>query len=154
MRICDTSFELLNGNYRTEHMTTFGIRIGRLAGLMGLVGVTSLAMARGAEARFHLHLRGSTPADGATISSAPANIQLFFSEKPEIKVTTVNLVDGGNANVALSAPRLASGADTAVVVDVKAPLAAGAYTVKWSAMASDGHVQRGSFGFIVAGGKP
>ena len=98
-------------------------------------------------APFHLHLLKSTPAANATVTVAPDSIRLWFSQAPELKVTTVKVTGPGSAAVPL-AP-LASGDSSLVVAPVKAKLTAGAYTVVWRTMAKDGHVARGSFAFTI-----
>lgn len=103
-------------------------------------------------APFHLHLLKSTPAANTTVTAAPDSIRLWFSQAPELKVTTVKVTGPGSAAVPL-AP-LASGDSSVVVAPVKGKMAAGTYTVVWRTMARDGHVARGSFAFnIGAGGR-
>jgi methionine-rich copper-binding protein CopC len=96
---------------------------------------------------FHLHLLKSVPAANATVGMAPDSIRLWFSQTPELGVTSVKVTGPGTAVVAL-AP-LAKGDSSLVVAGVKGKMAAGAYTVVWRTMAKDGHVARGTFGFTV-----
>src|SRR6185295_6677174 len=96
-------------------------------------------------APFHLHLLKSTPAANATVKAAPDSIRLWFSQAPELKVTTVKVTGPGSTAVPL-AP-LARGDSSAVVAAVKGKMAAGSYTVAWRTMATDGHVARGTFAF-------
>jgi methionine-rich copper-binding protein CopC len=98
-------------------------------------------------APFHLHLLKSTPAANATVTAAPDSIQLWFSQKPELGVTSVKVTGPANATVAL-AP-LASRDSSEVVAAVKGGMKPGAYTVTWRTMAKDGHVARGSFAFTI-----
>ena len=99
-------------------------------------------------APFHLHLLKSTPAANTTVAAAPDSIELWFSQEPEIKVTTVKVTGPGNSTVAL-AP-LASRDSSAVIAAVKGAMKTGAYTVTWRTMAKDGHIARGTFAFKVA----
>ena len=128
-------------------------RLTRALLAVAVVATGTLVVTRDAAARFHLHLHGTTPPDGSHLAATPASIQFFFSEKPELRVTTVTLSDAKSQTVPLSSPQLAPGADTTLVVNVKAPLAPGTYEVRWSTMASDGHPQRGHFGFTVDAAK-
>jgi methionine-rich copper-binding protein CopC len=98
-------------------------------------------------APFHVHLIKSTPAANTTVAAAPDSIELWFSQEPEIKVTTVKVTGPGNATVAL-AP-LASRDSSAVIAAVKGAMKNGAYTVTWRTMARDGHIARGTFAFKV-----
>lgn len=102
-------------------------------------------------APFHLHLLKSSPAANAIVSAAPDSIRLWFSQTPELKVTTVTVTGAGNASVPL-AP-LASADSATVVAAVKQKMAPGAYTVTWRTMARDGHVARGTFAFTVGPAK-
>jgi methionine-rich copper-binding protein CopC len=109
------------------------------------VALTTLAAWR---APFHVHLLKSVPAANATVTAAPDSIRLWFSEQPELGVTTVKVTGPNNAAVNI-APL--AGRDSAVVVaPVKSKMAGGAYTVAWRTMSRDGHVARGTFGFTVS----
>src|SRR5262252_3450274 len=121
-------------------------RPARAAAAVAL-GVGLLATSAWA-APFHLHLLKSSPEANATVPVAPDTIRLSFSQTPELKVTTVTVTGPASAAVAL-AP-LASADSATVVAGVKGKMAAGAYTVVWRTMATDGHVARGTFTFTVA----
>jgi methionine-rich copper-binding protein CopC len=108
------------------------------------IGVLALSAWR---APFHLHLLKSAPAANATMTAAPEAIRLWFSQPPELAVTSVKVTGPGSAAVAL-AP-LAGGDSALVVAPVKGKMVAGAYTVTWRTMAKDGHVARGTFAFTV-----
>ena len=98
-------------------------------------------------APFHLHLVKSTPAANATVAAAPDSLRLWFSQAPELKLTTVKLTGPGAAAVALTA--LAKGDSGLVLAVVKGRMAPGPYTVAWRTMSKDGHVVRGTFAFRV-----
>ncbi len=112
-----------------------------------LAAVVGLIAAGAWTAPFHLHLLKSSPPANATVSAAPDSIRFWFSQTPELKVTTVKVTGPGSIAVAL-AP-LVRGDSTLVLAPVKAKMAAGAYTVAWHTMAKDGHVARGTFSFTV-----
>jgi hypothetical protein len=97
-----------------------------------------------AQAQAHSELASSIPAGGSTVV-APKTITLTFTR--ELRLVTLRLV--------------AEGVDEALAVDRSAPpgtlfavplpaVRPGAYTVKWRAVAADGHIMRGSFSFAVA----
>ena len=96
---------------------------------------------------FHLHLLKSVPAANAMMPAAPESIRLWFSQPPELAVTSVKVTGPGSSTVPL-AP-LTGGDSSLVVAPVKGKMAAGAYTVTWRTMAKDGHVVRGTFAFKV-----
>ena len=118
----------------------------RRAAALAALAISGLAAGAWA-APFHLHLVKSDPVANATVSAAPDSIRLWFSQSPELGVTSVKVIGPSNATVAL-AP-LAKRDSAAVVAAVKGAMAAGAYTVAWRTMAKDGHVARGTFAFTV-----
>ena|SRR5687768_1047849 len=114
------------------------------------VVITALATVTafsGVRAAVHLHLVKSAPAPNATVAAGPDSIRLWFSQRPEIAVTTVKVTGPGAAAVTL-APL--TGRDSALVIaPVKTAMAPGSYTVSWRTMAKDGHAIRGTFSFRV-----
>ena len=135
-----------------NHM--YSIRAASVA-LLAMVAVAAASSPTGAtEELRHTRLVKSIPAKDSTISSSPKALQLWFSEKVELPLTSVKLVNAAGANVALDkATRDDAGADAPVVVNVRSPLATGAYTVNWTVAAADGHVVKGSYGFTINTGK-
>ena len=116
---------------------------------VAFVAIAISAVGVGAwKAPFHLHLLKSTPAANTTVTAAPDSIQLWFSQKPELGVTSVKVTGPGNTTVALTP--LASRDSSAVVAAVKGAMKAGAYSVTWRTMAKDGHVARGTYAFTVS----
>ena len=127
-------------------MTSHNQTRARRAVALAAVLFTGLG-AGGWAAPFHLHLVKSDPAANGTVAAAPDSIRLWFSQRPELGVTSVKVSGPNNATVALTP--LAKGDSSAVVVGVKGAMLAGAYTVTWRTMAKDGHVARGTFAFKV-----
>ena len=117
-------------------------RVGALAAVV--LGVATLTAW---SAPFHLHLLKSVPAKNTTVTAAPDSIRLWFSQAPELKLTTVKLSGPGTAAIELSP--LAKGDSGLVAAGVKGEMAAGAYSVAWRTMSKDGHVVSGTFGFKV-----
>jgi methionine-rich copper-binding protein CopC len=112
-----------------------------------VAATTTVTVLAGARSAFHLHLVKSAPAASATVPTSPESIRLWFSQSPELAVTTVKVTGPGSAAVAL-AP-LASGDSALVIAPVKTAMAPGSYSVAWRTMAKDGHVIRGTFSFRV-----
>lgn len=120
-------------------MTIPLVRIGlATALLLGSIGAAAA----------HAHLKASTPAAGTTISAAPAELRLGFSEGVNLKFTGV-VVTGPAGVVPTSTAALAPGDDKTLVVPVAGPLAPGAYKVEWHALATDGHKTDGSYSFTL-----
>ena len=119
-----------------------------------LLAFTLLAAAPRA-AYAHAHLARSTPAAGARINIAPHSIRLWFSEAPELSLTTIVLTDANGKAVPLGS--VTGTPDTVVAASavIQTTLAPGEYTVKWRTVAADdGHPSSGKFSFTVgnAGG--
>jgi methionine-rich copper-binding protein CopC/putative copper export protein len=96
----------------------------------------------------HARLVRSTPAANATLATAPSELDLFFSEAPELTFTKIELTDPAGHSIALGDPK--SLPAMGVRVAISGALAAGKYTVSWRTAASDGHTSSGKFNFIVA----
>jgi methionine-rich copper-binding protein CopC len=109
-----------------------------------LVVVAALALSVWVQA--HTKLEKSVPADGATVTTSPTSVQLFFNEKPDLKVTKVEIT-GPSGKVELGPAH--SMAEKDIMADVKGTLGNGKYTVAWQAAGTDGHVRKGEFSFTV-----
>ncbi|HEX8244412.1 MAG TPA: copper resistance CopC family protein [Longimicrobium sp.] len=105
-----------------------------------------------AEAAFHLRLVRSAPASDATLPPGPCHIELWFTEAPELAVTSVRLTGPSARTVPLTTlhAQHARGQNPSVAANTRGNLAAGRYTVTWRTMAHDGHVMRGTINFSVA----
>ena len=99
--------------------------------------LTSLAYA-------HSQLTSSTPADKASLTSAPKEVVLHFSEP--VRVTAISVTPSGGERQNLS------GIPAEFMKDftVAAPgLGDGKYDVSWRALAPDSHIMTGTFTFSV-----
>ena len=96
----------------------------------------------------HARLIRSSPTANASLPAPPDRVALWFSERPELRFTSVQLLDSAGRAIAIGA----TGVDvdrTGVVVAITAPLGVGRYTVVWRTAAADGHPSTGSFAFTV-----
>jgi len=134
-------------------MNTF---LGTLSTL-GLLAFTSVASGASpappepmAEATLrHLTLSRSEPAANSTVPS-PSEIRLHFSQQPQRGSTSLTLTRSGGGTIEVGDVTVDPGNNRAFSSTVSTPLAPGSYVVAWRTMASDGHVIRGDFRFIVA----
>jgi hypothetical protein len=110
--------------------------------MLTLVAVLALTV----WAQAHTKLEKSEPADGATLAAPPASVQLVFNEKPDLKVSKVEIT-GPSGKVELGPAH--SMAEKDMMAPIKGTLANGKYTVAWQAAGSDGHVAKGTFSFTV-----
>lgn len=97
----------------------------------------------------HLRLVKSEPADSTSLTTAPADIKLWFSEDPQLAVTRVYLTQAKDT-IALAALTRAKEPKSPIVARVVGKIVPGAYVVDWRTMGTDGHVLKGTFKFKVA----
>src|SRR6266516_848316 len=108
-----------------------------------------LALAAPGTALAHAYLERSTPAANTIVQTAPTRIQLWFTERPEVRFSdvTVYTADG---------PKISHGPLSVVPDDPRSlafdldPAPHGTYTVAWKTLsADDGHVAAGAFAYAV-----
>jgi copper resistance protein C len=107
----------------------------------------SVALASSALA--HAHLQTAVPAANATVQAAPAGLTLNFSEGLELKLSGVKVTGPGGGAVSTGTPALSPTDDKVMTVPLAGPLAPGAYTVEWHAVAKDTHATHGTYTFTV-----
>jgi methionine-rich copper-binding protein CopC len=97
----------------------------------------------------HAHLEEAVPAAGGTVTAAPAELQLDFSEGVEPRFTKVAVTGPSGAPVAVGALHVDPDNNKHLFVPVPT-LAPGSYTVSWRAVAVDTHKTHGTYSFTVA----
>lgn len=126
------------------------IRAVLLAAAAALPAVATAAV-------FHLRLLRSEPIANTRVAASPALVKLWFSQRPELTVTSVKLKSGvgvGAVERALAPLTRATDASAPIVASVGAALAPGRYEVVWRTMARDGHVLNGVIPFEVIPSPP
>ncbi len=111
--------------------------------------VIALGVIPAARSAAHLHLVRSEPSANDTVAAAPAALKFWFSERPELAVTSVKLTTAAGAAVALAPLAADTGKTAPVVASVRGKVAAGTYDVAWRTTATDGHPSSGHFAFVV-----
>lgn len=114
-----------------------------------IAGLSMLVLSIAAPAFGHALLVRAVPPAGATVSVAPHEVTLFFSEKIEPAFCRVQLLDAAGAAVATGGAHAIRGNDRALSVGVPR-LSPGLYTVVWHATSADTHKTEGRFTFTVA----
>ncbi len=114
--------------------------------------VRTIALAAGlalltGHASAHAFLETASPAVGSTVSQAPNQVVINFTEGVEPRFSTIVVQNAQGAQVETGKPHLLGG-DAHLAVDLK-PLPPGTYTVVWHATATDTHKTQGSFHFTV-----
>jgi hypothetical protein len=115
---------------------------------LALLLAAAIALAAPHLAWAHAFPTRAQPAIGGTVSPAPTELRIWFSEKLEPAFSHVDVrdasgaqVDKGDAQVDAKDPRLLS-------VSLKA-LPPGAYKVSWHVVSIDTHATKGDFTFTV-----
>ncbi|MFL5608918.1 MAG: copper resistance CopC/CopD family protein [Gemmatimonadaceae bacterium] len=121
----------------------------RLRTLLTASLVTMLAVLVPSSISAHAHLERSEPAADARLSVSPTAIRLWFSEAPELALSTVALLDSVGSPVTLGPVERGADGPRSVRVSVRGALAAGLYRVRWRVAAADGHPSSGAFVFRV-----
>lgn len=96
----------------------------------------------------HAFLKSTSPAAGSTVSSAPTDVVIDFTEAVEPSFSTITVQNAKGERLAIGRVHRA-GDETHLAIAVK-PLPAGTYTVVWHVTATDTHKTQGSFTFTVA----
>ena len=102
----------------------------------------------------HARLVRSTPADNARLTTLPTAVSLWFSEKPELRFTKIDLVDSAGAPVALGKPAAIPGDAMGLRIPITGSLANGRYMISWRTAAADGHMTSGKLIFTIATAEP
>lgn len=93
----------------------------------------------------HAHLVSSTPAANATVQGPDIAIDLRFNSRVATKGSMISLVPAG-----APAQRLTLDSQSNDVnLGAHAHLKPGAYTLRWQALSTDGHITRGEIPFTV-----
>jgi methionine-rich copper-binding protein CopC len=93
----------------------------------------------------HAHLKKAVPADGAVVSTAPANVVLSFSEPAHLTACWIQKGDGLKQKV--------TGLPTAASADITVPLPQldpGTYVLSWNVVGDDTHIVPGQMHFTVS----
>jgi methionine-rich copper-binding protein CopC len=116
--------------------------ISRLALGFALAAITA------GSALAHAKLVSSDPKAGGDAKAQTTTLDLTFNEEIAGKLSGAAVTD--SAGKVLAADTMAYKKDKALMVMLKAPLAAGTYKVDWHAVASDdGHKTTGTYSFTV-----
>ena len=97
----------------------------------------------------HAHLTRSSPAAGERLERPPERLSLWFSESPELRFTTIQLLDSADNPIAIGPVTRIAQDPSGVGASLVTAIGAGRYTVAWKTAASDGHLATGRFAFTV-----
>jgi copper resistance protein C len=97
----------------------------------------------------HAKLVDSFPGKGQTLTGSPVEIHLTFNEHVEPRYCRIKLVSDGGKNFDADRPSADKTKANAIVAAVPV-LRPDTYSVRWTAVGSDGHKTHGDFKFTVA----
>lgn len=108
-----------------------------------------LAAALGSSAAMaHAVVKKSSPAHGARLSSAPAQVTIQFNENIEPMFSTATLQNGIGATVPTHRATIDPASPATLRLEMP-NLAPGLYAVKWSTVGVDGHRRTGKIAFTL-----
>lgn len=120
-----------------------------LPALLAVLGLAAVLL-RAVPAAAHANLVRSDPAAGAVLTTAPALVQLWFSEEPDPHFSDVQVIDATGRRVDRADMHTAPSDPLSLIAGVASPLPDGLYTIVWKTVSAvDGHVVNGSVPFYV-----
>lgn len=110
--------------------------------------VAGLAIASSPRLRAHAYLDHAVPAVGETVAKAPAQAEIWFSEKVEAAFSTIEVFDANGKRVDRGDTQIDPQDGRGMRVSLQA-LPPGTYKVHWRAVSVDTHATQGDFTFKV-----
>lgn len=114
-----------------------------------LLVATFAALALPGSAWGHANLVKTIPANGAILAKAPVEVRAVFDDAVRTG-PGIEAIRNGGGSILRGQPRVA-GART-LVLPLRTGLGNGAYSVRWSIISDDGHLQSGVIAFAVGSG--
>ena len=113
-----------------------------------LVALTAIAVTSAAAAAWaHAHLQRALPASGSTLSAAPSEVHLWFTEAIEPSLSAIAVTDAAGKRVDKN--DAGPGAEPKTLRIGLGALAAGSYQVRWHVVSVDTHRTEGKYAFTV-----
>lgn len=109
--------------------------------ILGLACVTA--------AQAHAFPKNSSPHVGATLTTAPKQVEIWFDGEIEPVFSTLLVKNAAGKQVNIGKGKVSSTNDVLLETTLPKTLAAGTYSVYWSVIAHDGHHTEGHFTFTV-----
>lgn len=111
------------------------------------VMILALSLAAALPAWSHAQPHQTTPKAGAVLKTAPQAVSILFDEEIQPGASRIEVLEGGHV-VSVGKGTQDPKQPRLLKVALRHP-AKGKYTVKWHALAQDGHPSMGSFAFSV-----
>ncbi|HPF61443.1 MAG: copper resistance protein CopC [Gemmatimonadetes bacterium] len=113
-----------------------------------LVGISILTPDRAESTDMHLRLTKSQPGKDSLLASAPTQICLWYSQEPQLRLSSVTLT-GPQGAVQLGKVTQSPADSSLLVTQIEGAMVGGDYTIAWRTASADGHVIRGTIPFSV-----
>jgi copper transport protein len=113
--------------------------------------VALLALVVPARAAAHATLLRTVPPNGQILQRAPAVVRVEFDDRVRVGSGNAAVENATTQSVLAGSPRTQG---HALLLPLRAHLANGAYTVRWSIVSDDGHPEQGVIAFAVGSGVP
>jgi copper transport protein len=120
-----------------------------LCALLGAGLLVDVLTARPASA--HATVTTTTPADGARLDAAPAEVAIEFNEAVSLGAGYARVLDGDGERVDTGAAEVR---DQTVTVPLRDDLPDAGYVVTYRVVSADSHPISGAFAFVVGAGEP
>lgn len=120
------------------------IRRQLLSVVLGTFVFVAAVLGFAAPASAHDAAESSSPAQGATVATAPEQVSVTFNKNPLGIGAQFSVKDSAGAEWADGAVEIV---DNTATQKLKAGAPSGAYTVAWRVVSSDSHPIEGTFGF-------
>ena len=110
--------------------------------------IATLLLSSAAAANAHAFLDHAAPRVGATVSSAPPELRVWFTQELEPAFSSVKVLNAAGIRVDKSDTRVDATDPALLRVSLEA-LGPGVYTVVWRVVSMDAHMTDGNFTFRV-----
>src|SRR5436190_23311469 len=107
----------------------------RRAGLLAMIAAAVVALSAW-PASAHALVKSSDPANGARLESSPSRVEIDFTERPDVGLTVIHVLNSAGSSVERGKPEAIAGQSNAVQVAVPS-LPNGVYTVTWRTVSRD-----------------
>jgi copper transport protein len=114
--------------------------------------VFAVAMAPQSWQRGYAHavLERSLPPAGAVLEQAPGQVQLWFTEQPELRFSELQVVDALGNRMDAGGTITAENNSSSLIVRLRPGIPNGTYTIVWRVLSAvDGHTTRGTVPFAI-----
>lgn len=135
-------------------LNAFSLRLSRsvrIAMCLSLIGTLVWTLAASSRAYAHAELTQSTPEANATLTAAPTQVMLMFSQGVDPSGSRFTVTGPDGIPVSQGDSQIDASNATAMSVELLPNLADGVYSVQWTSLsAEDGDEATGSFTFTIA----